>query len=782
MAKYLRYMGEFLSHASIVWRVEILQYADAPFEKIGPLVFDADEALVIEWNHAEKEEAVCGSTATLRVISPGDRTYEDLYTEEPGSIRLDVYREGELYWSGGLDAEFYEEPYERAEGYTVGLTFSDLGVLDRLKWDLEGMVTLREIADHCVARAGVNSVIDESLISTGLTDGDGGMGLDELKVRSENFYDEDGEAMTLKEVLEGVLQPLGLRVIQRAGRMWVHDLNGLYRRGVSVRAEWAGSSQTLGTDRVYNNARITWSPYVQGGDLTDGDCYTGETQEEETALALIDGRQVGDARVFTYQCTTEQPIDPYDLGFSIWLREEGKNVEIADRRARYYRIVPHYDGQESEGVALCWPGVGYLPGTVNTGFSTTFNGIPKEELALAAYPPKAGGVIFRTGEIEMPRIGDANRHGVRIAVEMLMDGRFNPFENAFVNWDPDHREWGQNHEWFVTWWVTYGNIVYMPVTLQYRDNETGKLYVWTNREYVSGSQSGVRHTDVPYLRLTTGKWVENLGSEEDPSDMGYLTYYQSEKRGDGAGAGISGWCRNRPGIPPTAGCLGLTVTKAQDGQYVPYPDFGREGGRMWMEVRLGGWTVVDVAEGMGFAAMLNAQAFARSVGDPHNFFRYNKFNWLLLKVPQIEVVNMGNLGKGLDTGDVEYSGVINARAKDDIELDTICGTSAEGVPLARGAYFRADTGEQVRELTRGGRRSQAEDLLIGTLFSQYGTRHVRLSGEMEIACGAWGTYSEACQGDRLFMITADSQDVIADTSEATLTELSPDEYEPRSGR
>ena len=45
MAKYLRYMGEFLSHASIVWRVEILQYADAPFEKIGPLVFDADEFL-----------------------------------------------------------------------------------------------------------------------------------------------------------------------------------------------------------------------------------------------------------------------------------------------------------------------------------------------------------------------------------------------------------------------------------------------------------------------------------------------------------------------------------------------------------------------------------------------------------------------------------------------------------------------------------------------------------------------------------------------------------------
>ena len=71
MAKYLRYMGEFLSRAGIVWRVEILQDADAPFDKIGSLTFEADSPLVMEWNCA-KEETVCGSSATLRVESPGD--------------------------------------------------------------------------------------------------------------------------------------------------------------------------------------------------------------------------------------------------------------------------------------------------------------------------------------------------------------------------------------------------------------------------------------------------------------------------------------------------------------------------------------------------------------------------------------------------------------------------------------------------------------------------------------------------------------------------------------
>lgn len=48
MGKYLRYSGEFLSHANVVWRVEILQEADSAFATVGQLTFEADEALVIE--------------------------------------------------------------------------------------------------------------------------------------------------------------------------------------------------------------------------------------------------------------------------------------------------------------------------------------------------------------------------------------------------------------------------------------------------------------------------------------------------------------------------------------------------------------------------------------------------------------------------------------------------------------------------------------------------------------------------------------------------------------
>ena len=242
--KYLRYSGEFLSVAGVVWRAEIMQEADAAFETVGVLEFDADQPLVIEWGHKSKEEVICGSVATLKIISPGDRTYEDLYSIDVGRIRLDVYRNDRLYWSGCIDTEFYEEPYEQANGYSVMLTFSDFGVLDRLKYELAGMQTLAALVSYCVGRSGIIcSGIDDSLISTQISASSGAMRLADLKVRSDNFYDEDGEASTLAEVIEGILQPLALRMVQRAGKVYVYDINGLYTKATTKPIEWDGASQ-----------------------------------------------------------------------------------------------------------------------------------------------------------------------------------------------------------------------------------------------------------------------------------------------------------------------------------------------------------------------------------------------------------------------------------------------------------------------------------------------------------------------------------------------------------
>lgn len=234
-------MGEFLSRAGVTWRVEILQEAAATFDEVGSLTFEANQALTIEWPDTVKEDVICGSTATIRIESPGDRTYEDLYTIEVGRIRMDVYREGALYWSGTLDPEFYEEPYERAANYEVSLTFSDFGILQRKKYAMAGMRTLADILGTCLAESGILFTdVDQSLISTGLY-GSTPMDLRDVKVRSDNFYDEDGEASPLEDVIIGIFQPLGLRVMQRCGKIYVYDLNGLYTKGKPAEAVWSGA-------------------------------------------------------------------------------------------------------------------------------------------------------------------------------------------------------------------------------------------------------------------------------------------------------------------------------------------------------------------------------------------------------------------------------------------------------------------------------------------------------------------------------------------------------------
>ncbi len=100
MSKPIIYQGEFVSQANVVWRVEIWRDSNESSSALGELRFDANESVLIEWGETSKEEPLCPSTATIKVISPADGTYQNLYTIKAGSVGAHIYREGQLYWAG----------------------------------------------------------------------------------------------------------------------------------------------------------------------------------------------------------------------------------------------------------------------------------------------------------------------------------------------------------------------------------------------------------------------------------------------------------------------------------------------------------------------------------------------------------------------------------------------------------------------------------------------------------------------------------------------------------
>lgn len=751
--KQTRYKGEFASRDGIAWRAELQQEAAAPFERVGELEFPAEEPLVIEWQRADKEAPVQGSAATLRVISPGDRTFADLYGVEPGRVRLNVYRTGSLYWSGLLDPEFYEEPYERLDGYEVTLTFTDFGILDRLPYGLTGLRTLREVVEHAVQSAGIllqgdmSAAIDAGLVTTCLAPSGESIVGGKLSVRSDNFIDEEGEPATLREAVEGILQPLGIRMVQREGRVWLYDLNGLYNSGTEREIAWDGDSQTLGTDKAVNRVRITFSPYAEPAALSGELAYGGKYNVNyynfsNNAPAVSEGYGEFYSYYADYAPETTSTTSGDAADFTIFLHDRAEGLAAIGEGCKYFHIQPGTgSAPECSGVAYAFRTGGH--GNIKSGLPAwkLHNGIPRASL-------DGTPAVLATRRAFIPKTAGDSCYYLRLTLEMLLDARYNPFSGSENDNEPD------NDRIF----RTRCNYIFIParVTL-YSDSGTA-LYHYKNSHIASSARLG-------RLSAARGEWVAGA----DTGNSCWLEYYDPEDYE--GGTGIRGWRGNRHciGRPDYHADFRMydSFKKMGDGEYIPYPPQG-------------GWIEVQVLSGLfGYD---HGDHERMNFGDPASLWDRagyaDRVRWLLYKAPVLEVLTNGAVAQEpVESGDIEYSGTINAAAKDDLDIETICGTTQYETALtARGHYIETATGLQARRFSRAGIEGQPEKLLLGTLHSQYAGRMTTLSGEALIR-GGLHAYTERNQPGKRFVLKSDVQNLITGCTEAEYCEFRPDEYE-----
>lgn len=768
--KGLRGSGEFVSIAGVVWRVEL--WVEGYTGASCAMSFAGSEPLVITWEETGRLEPMEGSTAVLRLISESDREWLDLYSIERTRVRLDVYRGGVKYWQGTLDSEFYEEPYETLQGYEVSLSFSDLGVLEDIDYDLTGTVLVSEVMVHGLELAGLTLGMDFGRVSTLFEDG-AECTPDRLSVRSDNYYDEEGKATKYKEVIRDLLQPLALKIRQRGGRFLVYDLNGVY----TTRAEggvikWDGSTQTLAMADVAQRIEVSFSPYGESELITDELEYTGKTSADVRNVGINNPNDpvYGEYYTFFNDYTTKIKSSSANSAaeyedFNIFLSATGgTGLAEIHTEAAYAKFVPIF-GNADERTCVAWRlmvGQGDMSKDLT---NTTVRHIWRSPVTESRGSSK---VILRTKRVYVagytPEEGDVSRY-LRLKLPLLMDARYNPFDSKSDNLGNE-----RDHDYYVK---TRTGYVFIPVGVTIYDAPEGGNAICHYDNSAAATTATARYAGGGY-------WADGVATI---GDMWVEYYSTSDQKED---CGIRGWKNNRTlvgrpekysGRPSGGGRSrypGLTERekKIDDGEYMSYPEKGG-----WLEVTVyEGYRAFDYGEKAGFNE--NSEYWDYTyvngsyVGNPYRLF----IRWLMYGAPTVELVcGNGNIDKE-SIDDVEYTGWIERAAKETLDISTTYGTVSPPTPGARGGIIRASDGSLVSKLMRAGVTDVPERLLIGTAISQYGERRLKLSGEAVIMPGATLTCSERLQGDRVFWIASERQDVLADVSETTIIELGDEVY------
>lgn len=347
----LKYHYTFKGLDDAINRVEIYTRGSG----VSKEVTATGDPFIIEYPEVKKLEVVQGSGAKIGLISTRVFEFVDLHTDNAQDYLVKFYRNQKLFWLGWLDSELYDENLSQSPPYETAFSVSDFNTLDRIKYQTpseEKYTDIASIFEHIKRCLRLLDLPFEALCigcSTVLPDIPIEMSetiLHKLFVQSANFYDEDGKPMSCKEVIESVLMPFGLVMVQKDAKVYIYDYNTLKSRSAMKRYDFdtmehdghevvfsglgdmldigfLSADSTFGFEEMYNNVKITGSIYAD----TSGEQY-GVEKDKLSDLISSETVEVGirrevygkceswtnDYRFVCYENTRQSYKDRYLIG------------------------------------------------------------------------------------------------------------------------------------------------------------------------------------------------------------------------------------------------------------------------------------------------------------------------------------------------------------------------------------------------------------------------------------------------------------------------------------
>lgn len=758
MSQELRYYGEIASLNGHAITVEIWKEGA---ELLDMLTFPADSPVVIEWAEADKLEPVLSSSCTLSIESMTDRQFlDELYTIESGSVTCKIYRDDVLYWSGTLDPEQYEEPYYRLENYDVTITFNDFARLERIKYDRSDIVPVKTLIEWIISQSGVEygSIIWKTSTKTFTGANTAFTG---SYIKSANWYDEEGEAMSLREVLDETLRVFSLRCKQKAGNIYIYDLHTIYSETPS-QVVWDGADSAISADKVYNDVEVTWSPYDStnlidseikyktGTSVTTWQFPQNDTPTKsntDTYYAInsyygttsrstsSDTRKDWWNRQITYQSESFYLLKNRE-GFEIRISNSGSGVTLGGNAA-FFKVSPQYSGQEDEGVLIYLGRFDLLTIYENHLFSDhqyvrwTNNRVANMFGTLGNYQSQ-GNDALTFARFYVPTLPNSSQYFLRLKVETLIDCRINPYESDSMS--IDHPVHVIDH-------------VYIPYNLKLECDD-GNTYYWDTSELFDSNDKEVS------VITASSQWSA-AASRGTILASGYSAalHYTSNIASPADGDGNLGWNTNTVMMPKYSTSSSDSVQAIERGEYIKLPTTG-------------GWCTLTISD------------ILDSYGTNGNYDHYlNAFvGWVAIKSVSVELVD--KYGNSINTEDVVTNATLNRSAKETLDIDTVLDVSETIANTAKGMLVDVD-GRPLAGFQRAGSTGTLAQLMCNTIYSQYATRKLAISGTVQLL-DTPGILSEA-NTDGKFILESEAQNLREDTSSIRMVQFTPDEYAPLPG-
>jgi|GEM_PF-6726823 len=679
-------------------------------------------------------------------------------------------------------------------------------------------------------RTAINQHTYNKLCSTTV---DGADAIDNVSVRADNFTDEDGETLTWYDVLEAVLRPLALRIEQRAGEYWVYDLNGAlgiqttvlqyiiyfwndgelekthwvrgdfdtYAKALAYERElisdgyntliepyetettyncpsaevvWQSTDQTLAVDETFNRVKITFSPYAEQELMSPDDITFNPIYEN----VLYNGCQYNNTEIETKR-------------YISMLFRHCPSGTLPNGLAAIGNKVRAFEAESIQGGADCkgvYAYVGYTSQEqgahellVNDNWGSKYNDDPNFVQGIDYYgtpptlPTSAASptMLYKTRRVFIPNANGqsalaAKRQLLKLQIPLLFSEKYNPWEQSDDTHNTSYTRYFRSH----------ANSVMLQLRIRIFADQTGgdALYYYQNDAWAPYEDEVV--TDQTQLNQGAG-WIPASTEQVLPTLIHYCKFdgdrvhTKEMSCADGMVDGGAPFYNLRR--------TSYYFRKNFDGLYIPLPNIANGQKGYWLEIEVtNGFYLFDqgsMYRGDGSGGVFQERVRNPIIATDAQLRQYRDCRWALVGFPTLKLVELNRqIFEDIEEDDIEQSGVIDTNAADEISIDTICGCINS--PLARGALRNLQTGSPITALTRAGRTATAEQLLIGTLYSQYAGRHLKLSGTARtvLPTNGFTLLTDTHYTNKQFLVTQETYNVIANESELTMIETNTDNY------